>query len=108
VIAGGSTSYTATVTAVGGFTGAVSLGVSGLPTGVTASFNPTSITSSGSSTLSVSTLASAPPGNYTLTLTGTSGSLTHSTTVSFVISGVSAGWTDVDIGNPGMAGSANL
>jgi regulation of enolase protein 1 (concanavalin A-like superfamily) len=54
----------------------------------------------------VSTLASAPPGNYTLTLTGTSGNLTHSTTVSFVISGVPAGWTDVDIGSPGMVGSA--
>ncbi len=107
MIVGGGTSYPATVTAVSGFTGTVSLGVSGLPTGVTASFNPTSITGgSGSSTLSVSTLASALPGNYTLTLTGTSGNLTHSTTVSFVISGVSAGWTDVDIGSPGMVGSA--
>jgi hypothetical protein len=108
VIVGGNTSYTATVTGVSGFTGTVSLSVSGLPTGTSANFNPTSITGSGSSTLSVSTLASAPPGNYTLTLTGTSGSLTHSTTVSFVISGVSvsAGWTDVDIGSPGMVGSA--
>jgi len=107
VIAGGSTSYTATVTAVGGFTGTVSLGVSGLPTGATASFNPTSVTASGSSTLSVSTVASALPGNYTLTVTGTSGSLMHSTTVSFVISALPAGWTDVDIGSPGMVGSAN-
>jgi len=107
IIAGGSTSYTATVTAVGGFTGPVALSVSGLPTGATASFNPSSVSGSGSSTLAVSTLASTLPGIYTLTLTGTSGSLMHTTTVSFVISGGAAGWTDLDIGSPGMAGSAS-
>jgi regulation of enolase protein 1 (concanavalin A-like superfamily) len=107
VTVGGSTSHTATVTALNGFSGTVTLSVSGLPTGATASFNPSSVVDSGGSTLSVSTLGSTPPGTYILTITGTSGSLTHSTTASFVISGVPAGWTDLDIGSPGMAGSAS-
>lgn len=85
VTAGAGTSYTATVAASGGFTGAVSFSVSGLPSGATASFNPTSVTGSGSSTMSVSTSASTPAGTYTLTITGTSGALSHSTTVKLVV-----------------------
>ena len=37
---GGSTSYTVSAGALNGFSGSVSLGVSGLPAGATASFNP--------------------------------------------------------------------
>src|SRR5207249_1565294 len=39
-----------------------------------------------SSTFSVTTAASATAGSYTLTITGLSGALTHTTTVSLVIS----------------------
>src|SRR5262249_21296873 len=85
VPAGGGTSYTATVTGSGGFSGVVNLAASGLPTGASASFNPASVTGSGSSTMSVSTSASTPAGTYTLTITGTSGSLVHSTTVTLVV-----------------------
>jgi hypothetical protein len=85
VTAGGGTSYTATVTGTGGFTGSVGLSVSGLPSGASASFNPTSVSGSGSSTMSVSTSTSTPAGTYTLTITGTSGSLSHSTTVTLVV-----------------------
>lgn len=88
VTAGAGTSYTATVTASGGFTGAVSFSVSGLPSGASASFNPTSVTGSGSSTLSVSTGTTTPAGNYTLTITGTSGTLVRSTTVKLVVNPV--------------------
>jgi polygalacturonase len=80
-----STSYTATITAVNGFTGTVSLSLSGLPGGVTASFNPTSVAGSGKSTLSVSASSQAKVGTYTLTIKGTSGSLTHSATVTLVV-----------------------
>ena len=74
-----TTSY-ASVNPQYGFTGSVTLSVSGLPTGVTASFtaNPTT----GSSTLTLTASSSAPVGQYTATLTGTSGSLTKSTTFS--------------------------
>ncbi|HEV2175895.1 MAG TPA: hypothetical protein VGW33_01620 [Terriglobia bacterium] len=85
VSAGGSTTYTATVTPSGGFSGVVSFSASGLPSGASASFNPTSVTGSGSSTMTVTTSSSTPTGTYTLTITGTSGSLTSSTTVSLVV-----------------------
>jgi hypothetical protein len=85
VTQGAGTSYTATVAALGGFTGVVSFSVSGLPSGASASFNPTSVTGSGSSTMSVSTSSTTPAGTYTLTITGTSGTLSHSTTVRLVV-----------------------
>ncbi len=84
VTTGGSTSYTATVMPSGGFTGAIDLSVSGLPSGAGASFNPASISNgSGSSTLNVTN--AFPAGNYTLTITGTSASLNHSSQVTLVV-----------------------
>jgi hypothetical protein len=80
-----STTYTTTVTAVNGFSGAVSFSVNGLPSGVTGSFNPTSVAGSGKSTLSVSASSQGKVGTYTLTINGTSGSLMHSTTVTLVV-----------------------
>jgi hypothetical protein len=88
VTAGAGTSYTTAITASGGFTGVVALSVSGLPSGASASFNPTSVTGSGSSTLSVSTSTTTPAGTYTLTVSGTSGTLIHSTTVKLVVNPV--------------------
>ncbi|MGO9640153.1 MAG: beta strand repeat-containing protein [Candidatus Acidiferrales bacterium] len=85
VVQGNGTSYTATVGALNGFSGAVTFGVSGLPTGATWTFNPTSVTGSGSSTLSVTTAISTPTGTYTLTIMGTSGSLVHNATATLVV-----------------------
>lgn len=93
VTAGNGTSYTVTVSAINGFGGTVGLSVSGLPTGATGNFNPTSVTGSGSSTLSISTSGNTPGGSYTLTITGTSGSLQHSTTVTLIISDFSVSVT---------------
>jgi Domain of unknown function (DUF1929)/Glyoxal oxidase N-terminus/PKD domain len=86
VVQGGGTTYTATVTGGTGFSGTVSLSVSGLPAGASASFSPASISTSGSSTLSVSTSSTTPPGSYPLTITATSGSLVHTASVTLVIS----------------------
>ena len=81
----GTANYTVSVTPSSGFAGAVTLSVSGLPGGASASFNVNPIAGgSGSSTLSVNTGAAAP-GTYALTVTGVSGSLTHSTTVTLKI-----------------------
>jgi hypothetical protein len=88
VTAGAGTSYTATSTATGGFTGTVSFSVSGLPAGAAASFTPASVAGSGSSTLAVTTSTTTPAGTYTLTITGTSGTLVHSTTVNLVVNPV--------------------
>ncbi|HEY1305657.1 MAG TPA: galactose oxidase-like domain-containing protein [Vicinamibacterales bacterium] len=87
VLPGLVASYTATVTPINGFTGAVNLDAIGLPSGTTASFTPSSVTGSGSTTLAVSTSASTPPGTYILTINGTSGPITRSTNVTLVVAG---------------------
>jgi hypothetical protein len=84
---GTSTSYTVTIAPVNGYTGTVSFSVSGLPAGATATFTPTSVTTSGSSTLAIATTAgTTPSGSYSLTITGTDGVLTHTATVTLVVS----------------------
>ena len=85
VSVGASTSYTVTVTPGAGFTGTVTLDVSGIPPSSTATFTPPTITASGSSTLAVSTSNSTAPGNYQLIVTGTSGTVMHSTALSLTI-----------------------
>jgi hypothetical protein len=77
VVRGRAAGYTVTVSPDDGFTSSVDLSVTGLPTGASASFSPNAATTS--STLTVQTSRSTPVGGYTLTITGTSGSLTHST-----------------------------
>ncbi|GGA53756.1 hypothetical protein GCM10011507_01130 [Edaphobacter acidisoli] len=85
VTQGNSTTYTASISPLSGFTGTVAFSVSGLPAGATASFTPASITASGNSTLAVSTASTTPTGTYTLTITGTDGTLSHSATVTLVV-----------------------
>lgn len=81
VIPSGSTTYTVTVTPSNGFNGNVTFSVSGLPTGASAVFNPTSVTGSGSSVMTVTTSSSTPTGSYPLTITATSGTLMHTAQV---------------------------
>jgi hypothetical protein len=78
---------TVTVSPVNGFSGSVSLSASGLPTGVTASFSPTSTQTT--STLTLTATSSATTGTATVTITGTSGSLSHTTTVSLTVNSAS-------------------
>jgi len=85
VAPGNGTSYTVSVTPSNGFNGNLSFSASGLPSGATASFSPSSVSGSGSSTISVSTSSSTPIGTYQLTITATSGTLTHSTQVTLVV-----------------------
>src|SRR6266699_1120405 len=72
--AGQSGTSTITVTALNGFSGTVSL-TDAIPSGLTCgSISPNSIAGSGTATVSCS---ATNAGNYTLTTTGTSGSLIH-------------------------------
>ncbi|MGB8786469.1 MAG: galactose oxidase-like domain-containing protein [Candidatus Acidiferrales bacterium] len=87
VAAGNATTYTVTVSAGTGFTGSVSFGVSGLPANATATFNPTSVTTSGSSTLSISTTTSVASGTYSLVIAGTSGGLTNISAATLIVNG---------------------
>lgn len=82
---GNTGNYTVTIGAVNGFTGTVSLSVSGLGSRVTATFNPTSVSGSGTSTLSVQVARNASRGARNLTITGTSGTLSHSTSATLNI-----------------------
>ena len=88
VVVGNPASYTASIAAVAGFSGAVTLSASGLPTGATASFVPATVTGTGSSTLTVTTSSTTPLGTYPLTITGTSGSLTQTANVSLTVAAV--------------------
>jgi len=101
VTAGNNTTYTATVSALNGFNSSVGLTVSGLPTGASGTFNPTSVTGSGTSTLTVTTTTNTPAGTNTLTLTGTSGNLVHTATVTLVVN--AAGGSDSNIAPNGTA-----
>jgi uncharacterized membrane protein len=87
VKAGASTTYTATLASLNGFSGTVALTVSGCPSNTTCTLNPTSVTlpPTQNSTLTVQTTATTPSGTYTLTITGTSGSLTHTTAVTLIV-----------------------
>jgi hypothetical protein len=73
------------VGALNGFNGLVTLGVSGLPPGASASFTLGTIAGSGSSTMTVATSPSTPAGSYPLTVTGTSGSTVHSQVVTLAV-----------------------
>ena len=87
VTIGGSTAspYTVSTTAVSGFSGSIGLSVTGLPTGATGTFSPISVSAGSSSALTVATTSSTPAGTYTLTITGISGSLTQTATVTLVV-----------------------
>ena len=72
------------------FTTAVGLAASGLPSGVTASFNPASATGT-SSTLTFTASATAATGTSTVTVTGTGGGLTRTTAIALTVSGGGTG-----------------
>jgi hypothetical protein len=73
---GSSISYAINVSSLNEFTGTVALSVSGLPTGVTAIISPTSITTSGTATLTLTAASGSSTylGASAITVTGTSGS----------------------------------
>ena len=107
---GASGTSTITVTDVGGFAGNVSLAASGLPSGVTAGFNPTSTATTSVLTLTASGSA-ALGGPTTVTIIGTSGALTATTTVALTIAqdfSVPATLTNPPAANPGQSTSTTM
>src|SRR5207249_2414038 len=83
VRAGTSGASTITVNGQNGFSGAVNLSASGLPSGVTMTFGSSSTTRSSSLTLNAST--SAAPGTAAVVITGTSGGLSAKVSLSVTI-----------------------
>jgi hypothetical protein len=85
IVRGNSGTYTVSIAALQGFTGSVSLKVTGVPSRVTASFNPATVSGSGSSVLKMQAGRRSRAGIYKLTITGTSGNLVHSVSVTLVL-----------------------
>jgi uncharacterized membrane protein len=91
---GDQTSYTVNVTRSGGFSGGVSLSVAGLPSGVTASWSPSSTVpgTSSTATLQLQAAPNADAGSYNLTITGTgainASTVSRSTAVGLVVAEV--------------------
>jgi len=85
VAAGSSTTYAINTAVLSGTAETIMLSVAGLPAGVTGTFNPTSVTAGGSSTLTVTVPAGTTASTSTLTITGIAPSKTHTTTVALTI-----------------------
>ena len=87
VVQGSNGSSTISTAVVDGFNAAIALTASGQPTGVTVTFNPTSIAApgSGSSTMSMAVASTTATGTYTITVTGTGGGITQKTTVALTV-----------------------
>jgi hypothetical protein len=89
---GASTSYMATITPLNGFTGTVTLGVSGLPSGATGTFTPATVDdTTRSSTLNISIDANTTPTKYPLTVSANSGAISRTADVSLIVSGGTGG-----------------
>jgi hypothetical protein len=83
-----STSFDILLTSVFGFASACTLTTSGLPSGVSAGFDPNPIVPTDSSLMSINTTRDAPEGTYILTVTAAAlaeTSLQHSTQVVLII-----------------------
>ncbi len=84
-----TTTYTVNGTSSADYSATMALSVAGLPSGVTASFIPSSIlippAGTASSTLTLTIPLTATVGTYTLNITGTSGSQSHTTSVTLII-----------------------
>jgi hypothetical protein len=83
VVRGGSVSYTVSAAPVNSFSGTLSFAASGLPSYSTASFSPPTLAlpPSGSTTLTVATSKSTQNGSRTITVTGSGGGVSHTTSV---------------------------
>jgi uncharacterized membrane protein len=82
---GQTASYTVTVSTLGGFTGNVTLALSGAPSSTSVSWTGNPVTAPGNATLRVRSTGSTPRGTFTLRITGTSGSLSHQVTVTLIV-----------------------
>jgi hypothetical protein len=89
--AGSSVTSTVSTAVVSGSAESVALSASGLPSGASASFSPSSVTAGGSSTLTITTSTSTPAGSYPITITGTAASATHTTTYTLTVTGGTGG-----------------
>src|SRR5882724_8503088 len=86
---GANAQYSVTITPSAGFTGTVNLSASGLPSGAIANFSPASVSisdaTSKTTTLTITTTAGTPLGDFPVNITGTAGSTVHSVAVNLKV-----------------------
>lgn len=77
--------FTIAISSDAGFSSPVTLSVNGLLPGITAGFNPPTVNGSGTTTLSITNSSGVPGGNYSFTVTATSGNLASGTAVNLQV-----------------------
>ena len=90
----GNQGTTTVTTAIGGnFNSPIALSASGMPSGTTVSFNPSTISApgSGQSTMTVTVGSTTPVGTYPITVTGSGGGSQESAVVTLTVTGTASG-----------------
>jgi uncharacterized repeat protein (TIGR01451 family) len=80
----------------------ITLTYGNLPTGTSLVFNPASVASGGSSTLTATAGVSTPPGIYTITILGIGSSFSHSVQISLTVTAASGGAASVSLAPPSL------
>ncbi len=111
--AGGSNTTNLEIRSVNSFSGSVSLSSSSSPVGPIIAFArnpvPLSLGSTNTSTVQIISPSQVPANSYNITLTGTSGSLTHSVTLIVVVQDFSISVSPSTVAvNAGVSGSSNV
>lgn len=99
---GSSGTSTISTAVTSGSAATISLSASVSPAGPTASLSPTSVTAGNSSTLTVNVGSTVAAGSYTVTITGTEGSVTQSTSVAVTVTASGGGGSGNLVQNPGF------
>jgi hypothetical protein len=104
----GAGSSTISSSLSGAFNSAISFTASGLPSGATASFSPTSIAAPGSGSTGLTILAGAttPVGTYNVMISGTGGGQTHSVIINLTVT-TGGGASQQLLSNPGFENGSN-
>ena len=95
LVRGGAATSALTVTLMNGYAGSVTFALAGVPSGVTASLSPT--TTTGSSLLTLSTTSATPLGTNLIAITGSSGTLVHSVTLTLAVTAPVPGAVPVNL-----------
>ena len=87
-------SSTVTTTILGNFNSPVDLSASGMPTGMTVSFNPQTIPApgAGTSAMTITVGSNTPLGTYPITVTGNGGGNQHSATLNLIVTSWAQGF----------------
>jgi hypothetical protein len=85
-VTGSSVANTVSSTLMSGSAQLITFSVTGLPTGTTASFSPTSCSPTCSATLTINTTVSTPAGSSTVVVTATGSGVTKTTTFTLTVS----------------------